>query len=304
MNKIVDYGKLEQGIVQWLSEYAKKAKVNGFVIGVSGGVDSGVVSTLAAKTGLPLTVLEMPIKQKIDQDILGKKHIDWLKTLYDNVKSYRVDLNANLDFKKSEFYSPHGKMSGEMSMEVNAFDILMKCLSSSFKDVNTKNSDLAEANLRSRFRMMMLYYYANINNCLVLGTGNKVEDFGIFFFTKGGDGMIDLSPIADLMKSEVRELGKYMGVINEIITAIPTDGLWDDNRSDEDAIGATYNELEWAMGYLETIKESGKEIILLPDISELTPRQIKIVEIYIKRNSAGKHKVEPIPIFDTQFLRS
>ena len=300
MRKISNYEKLEQEIVQWLREYARKAKVNGFVIGVSGGVDSAVVSTLAAKTGLPLTVLEMPIKQKIDQDRRGKKHIDWLIRNFNNIESKRVDLNTKLEFRKSEFYSPHGKMSGEMKMEVNAFDIFMKCLESSLIGENTKNSQLAEANTRSRLRMMMLYFYANLNNYLVLGTGNKVEDFGIFYFSKGGDGTVDISPIGDLMKSEVRKLGRHMGILDEIVTAIPTDGLWDDNRTDESDIGATYDELEWAMDYLHTIEdEQGKENLLLPDISELTSRQIQVIEIYIKRHSAGKHKIDPIPIFNS-----
>jgi len=281
MNRIKNYSVLETAIVKWMKNYLAKTGLKGWVIGVSGGLDSAVASTLAAKTGAPLMVLEMPIKQAKKQMNRGENHINWLKENFDNVQSCEIDL----DFETINY------------SKLNVFDLLINKLNSSLDIVEDDEiASLAEANSRSRLRMLMLYYYANLTKSLVVGTGNKVEDFGIFFFSKGGDGTVDISPIADIMKSEVRELGKHMGVLDEIITAIPTDGLWEDNRSDEDAIGATYDELEWAMEYIE---ETEKKSVS----NNLTPRQIQVIEIYRKRNSSGKHKVEPIPMFNTKLLR-
>jgi len=285
----LDYKELEEHVVQWLKDYTRRSRTKGFVIGVSGGLDSAVVSTLAAKTGLPLMVLEMPIKQKSNEVGRAQRHIEWLKENFDNVQSREIDLNSRdkgLDI-------------------VNSFDFLMEHINRSLDFVEEGEAiNLAEANARSRMRMMMLYYYASLTGSLVLGTGNKVEDFGVGFYTKYGDGGVDISPIADLMKSEVGELGKSMGVIDEIIIAVPTDGLWNDGRTDEDQLGATYTELEWAMEYVETFKnENGEEGVLLPDLEKLTIRQIEVVEIYIKKHLANKHKMEPIPIFNTKFLR-
>jgi len=302
--KKLDYKELEEHIVRWLKDYVKRARVKGFVIGVSGGLDSAVVSTLAAKTGLPLLVLEMPIKQKSNEVDRAQKHINWLEENFKNVESREID---------SEFYLPNEEMD-EPWPTINIFEAFMEKIKSGLMlDLSlteavegTDKINLAEANARSRMRMIILYYAASLNNYLVLGTGNKVEDFGVGFYTKYGDGGVDISPIADLMKSEVRELGKSMGIIEEIITAAPTDGLWNDGRTDEDQLGATYDELEWAMNYLESCDYDGPintEAFILPNISKLTPRQIQVVEIYIKKHSANKHKMDPIPVFNTQFLR-
>ena len=189
--------KLIKHIVNWLNSYSKNSKTNGFVIGVSGGIDSAVTSTLCAKTGLPTLCLEMPIHQSIKELERSKKHIQWLKSNYSNVESKYLDLAKSFDEIKT-----------------------------SISITSKKNNELALANSRSRLRMLTLYYFASVNNFLVAGTGNKVEDFGVGFYTKYGDGGVDLSPIADLMKSEVRSIAKEMGINNDIIIAEPTDGLW------------------------------------------------------------------------------
>ena len=194
----------------------------------------------------------MPIHQNLRQVSRGKKHIKWLEKKYENVSSLEIDLTD---------------------------------LFESFKKIsNTENQDtnLALANTRSRLRMTTLYYNAQINNYLVAGTGNKVEDFGIGFYTKYGDGGVDISPIADLLKSEVFHLGKELGIINEILIAPPTDGLWDNNLTDEEQIGATYDELEWAM------KNINKQ--------ELSQKEEKIMTIFKKFNLSNKHKMIPIPV--------
>jgi len=287
--KNLNYAKAETCIVSWLKEYAKKAKKDGFVIGVSGGIDSAVVSTLAAKTGLSLMVLEMPIKQKSNEVGRAQKHIEWLKENFDNVRSREIDLNFNhINYAKS-----------------NVFDVLIKKINSSLGIVeNGETANLAEANSRSRLRMLMLYYAGTILNALVLGTGNKIEDFGVGFFTKYGDGGVDLSPVADLTKTEVRGLGKYMGIIEEIITAAPTDGLWDDGRSDEEQLKCTYVELEWAMEYVENAeKDITSANSKLPDTDNLNDREIEVLEIYLSRHNAGQHKVNPIPVCYVGHLR-
>ena len=210
--------KLIKHIVNWLNSYSKNSKTNGFVIGVSGGIDSAVTSTLCAKTRLPTLCLEMPIHQSSKELKRSKKHIQWLKSNYGNVESKYLDLAKSFDEIKT-----------------------------SISITSKKNNELALANSRSRLRMLTLYYFASVNNFLVAGTGNKVEDFGVGFYTKYGDGGVDLSPIADLMKSEVRSIAKEMGINNDIIIAEPTDGLWDDTRTDENQIGASYKELELSL---------------------------------------------------------
>ena len=244
-------------ISHWLKEYCENAKMNGYVIGISGGVDSAVTSTLAAKTGFPLTVIEMPIHQAPDQVSRGKKHIEWLQENFPNVTHKIVDLTQTYDDFKSSVAA----------------------------DLTEGHTELALANTRSRFRMATLYYYAGKDKLLVCGTGNKVEDFGIGFFTKYGDGGVDVSPIADLMKSEVYELSRALNLIDEIQNAIPTDGLWADNRSDEDQIGATYDELEWAMSVYPEKKASDFE-----------GREKEILQIYDRFNRAMQHKINPIPV--------
>ena len=204
-------------ISNWIKDYVnnmpKKAK--SLVIGVSGGIDSSVSSTLSAMTGLRTIVLSMPIKQKAEQHDLSQKHKEWLKNKFSNVEGYTLELdNVFKSFENtlSKFENEHGM-----------------------------------ANSRARLRMTTLYQVAAANSGIVVGTGNKVEDFGVGFYTKYGDGGVDISPIADCNKTEVWELGKELGILDEIINAAPTDGLWDDGRTDEGQLGLSYQELEEAM---------------------------------------------------------
>jgi NAD+ synthase len=251
--KVIDH------IVNWLKDYATKANSKGFVVGVSGGIDSAVVSTLAAKTGLQTLVLEMPIRQKTDQVDRAQDHINFLKANFSNVDGFRVDLTPTFE-------------SFEKTTE-------------GYKD-DSPNKNLAEANTRSRFRMLTLYYYGQINGLLVTGTGNKVEDFGVGFFTKYGDGGVDISPIADLFKTEVYAIAKELGILESIQIAKPTDGLWEVERTDEDQIGATYPELEWAMEQ----QEAGKTA------TDFEGRNKEVMEIYLRFHRATQHKMNPIPV--------
>ncbi|MCF8111283.1 MAG: NAD(+) synthase [Desulfobacteraceae bacterium] len=248
-------GKVTDYIVDWLQRYASNAGVKGFVVGISGGVDSAVTSVLCAKTGFPVMAVTMPIRQAESQKTLAEKHVSWLKQRFDNVTGHRADLTAVLE----------------------AFE---KSLPADIQD------DLTMANTRARIRMGALYAYAGHYNMLVAGTGNKVEDFGVGFFTKYGDGGVDIAPIADLMKSEVYETARELGIIAEIIGTSPTDGLWPDSRSDEEQLGATYDELEWAMRFEE---QSGNE-------KDLTERQKRVLGIFRRFNRKNRHKMEPIPV--------
>ena len=242
-------------ITGWLRDYGQSARTHGFVVGVSGGIDSAVSSTLAARTGLPLLVVEMPIHQSQSQVTRAREHIESLKQRYETVDSVEVELT-------------------------DVFDRLIAALPDSSDDARR---EMSLVNTRARLRMTTLYYFAALQGRLVVGTGNKVEDFGIGFFTKYGDGGVDLSPIADLVKTEVYELGRALGVNEAILTAAPTDGLWGDDRTDEDQIGASYPELEWAMRF------DGDE-------SGLDNRQNEVLAIYRRLNAANKHKMEPIPV--------
>ena len=190
--------KVAEYIINWLKDYATNAKIKGFVIGVSGGIDSALTSTLCAKTGLPLLCLEMPIHQSQKQVSRAENHIKWLQENFENVSKTEVNLTP-------------------------VFDSLIDALP---KVKNEESRFMSLANTRARLIMTTLYYFAALNGYLVAGTGNKVEDFGVGFYTKYGDGGVDISPIADLIKSEVYEIAKYFGVNNEIIDAAPTDGLW------------------------------------------------------------------------------
>jgi len=248
---------IKEHIIDWLSKYAQSSGANGFTIGVSGGIDSGVVSTLLAHTGLPVLILEMPIHQSAAEVTRAEKHIAWLKQNFTNVTSKEVNLT-------------------------NTYDTLHKVFKAQSQDISKEDFEFSMSNTRSRLRMSTLYQFAGMHRYLVAGTGNKVEDFGIGFYTKYGDGGVDLSPIADLMKSEVYLLGHELGLIEEILNAVPTDGLHADGRTDEDQIGATYDELEWAMNY--------------KDNHALTERQSKVLTIYRKYNTSNKHKMEPIPV--------
>ena len=250
--------KVTQYIISWLKDYASDAGVKGFVIGVSGGIDSAVTSTLCAKTGFPTLCLEMPIHQEENQVNRATRHIYSLQERFKNVATNQVNLTP-------------------------VFDSLVKAVPA------VENEDdrfMSLANTRARLRMTSLYYFAGLDNLLVAGTGNKVEDFGVGFYTKYGDGGVDLSPIADLMKSEVYAIASYLGVDEEIQKAPPTDGLWGDDRTDEDQIGASYDELEWAM----KIEKMGKKV------HDFTERQKEVYEIYLKFNSANQHKMNPIPV--------
>jgi len=250
--------KVAKHITQWLKNYAVTAKMKGFVVGVSGGIDSAVTSTLCAKTGLDVLCLEMPIHQPQNQVSRALDHIDWLKKSYANVCMVQVNLTP-------------------------VFDQLISAL----PPVNDEESRfMALANTRARLRMTSLYYFAALHKYLVAGTGNKVEDFGVGFYTKYGDGGVDLSPIADLMKTEVYALAEFLGINQDIIKAAPTDGLWGDDRTDEDQIGATYPELEWAM----RMAEKGKSA------DDFENREKEVFQIFKRFNSMNQHKMQPIPV--------
>lgn len=250
--------KVNQHIVNWLKEYAIASKCNGFVVGISGGVDSAVTSTLCAQTGLPTLCVEMPIHQNESHVNRGKEHIEQLKNKFLNVQSTITELTS-------------------------VFDDFVKIVPTG-EDENKKF--LALANTRARLRMTTLYYHAGINGFLVAGTGNKVEDFGVGFYTKYGDGGVDLSPIADLMKSDVFALGAYLQIPDSILIAEPSDGLFGDARSDEEQLGASYDELEWAM----VEDNTGKTV------ADFSGREQEAFTIYKRLNSVNQHKMNPIPV--------
>ena len=249
--------KVTHYIVDWLKNYAVNANMDGFVVGVSGGIDSGVTSTLCAMTGLKTLCVELPIHQAISQVNRAQEHIAQLKERFDNVSDVRVDLTPVFEEFKSQV-----------------------------PDTSLETLDLSLANTRARLRMTTLYYFAGLHRYLVAGTGNKVEDFGVGFFTKYGDGGVDLSPIADLMKSEVYKIGDFVKVPESILNAVPTDGLFGDSRSDEDQIGASYDELEWAMD----MQDKKKTPI------DFNGREKEVFEIYLRLNKANQHKMNPIPV--------
>lgn len=270
-NTSLNYTDTKNHIADWLQAYAFGAKMNGYIIGVSGGIDSAVCSTLCALSGMPLFVVRMSIHQSSDQADRGAKHINWLQDNFENVKTLDVDLTDVYD-KEIELLKKSGAFDG----------------------VSDEQVFLTSANTRSRLRMMTLYGIGGAHKLLVCGTGNKVEDYGIGFFTKFGDGGVDLSPIGDLMKSEVYALGKELGIIQEILDARPTDGLWDDGRTDEDQIGATYDELEWALNFCDKYSASEIKNMSFPEM--LSQRQSEVVKIYWKRHLANEHKMSMPPI--------
>jgi NAD+ synthase len=274
-NKILNFNQLSIDISNWLKDYADSAGAKGYVIGVSGGVDSAVVSTLCAKTGLPLLVLEMPIHQDSIEVDRAQNHINWLKENFTNVNSLKIDLSRTYDILYDS-YNHTTPPFGEL-IDKDKFDFSM-------------------ANTRSRLRMTTLYQFAGMHNLLVAGTGNKVEDFGVYFFTKWGDGGVDISPIGDLMKSEVYSLGRELGIIDSILKAAPTDGLHGDGRTDEMQLGASYDELEWAMNHLEFTP-------INQVFGNLNKRQSEVLDIYFKKQKEGSHKSKPIPIFNTSHSR-
>ena len=251
----MDWSAIGDEISDWIGDYADKAGISTLVIGVSGGIDSAVTSTLSARTGMDTIVLNMPIHQDPSQYELSNRHIEWLQSNFDNVEALTIDLSGTYD----------AFCEGLSEQQISA---------------------LAMANSRARLRMSTLYVVATSSDGIVVGTGNKVEDFGVGFFTKYGDGGVDISPIADLYKSEVYALADALGVIQEIQDAAPTDGLWNDGRTDEDQLGATYAELEWAME--EAKKPSGREH---------SAREEEVLERYLELNAANSHKMNPIPVF-------
>ena len=244
MNRITDYSKLKTDISDWMVDYMKSSGMNVFVVGVSGGIDSAVVSTLAAETKYNVFALGMPIHQNSEQESLSDAHLKWLSEKYVNVEAVKINLTNTFETFRYD-------------LERHATD------------------NHALANTRSRLRMVTLYQFAGQYKGIVVGTGNKVEDYGVGFYTKYGDGGVDIAPIADLYKTEVWKLGKHLGVDSRIIEATPTDGLWNDGRSDEDQLGTTYVALEEAM-------ESG------------TGPAVKILETF---NNMNSHKMNPIPTF-------
>ena len=244
MNRIEDYEVLKNRIVRWIKDYADSNGIKSLVVGVSGGIDSAVTSTLAAETGLMTYCIGMPLLQKEEQESLSDIHLDWLGDTYWDTKTEKFDLS-------------------------NLFEVFRFTMRKYGED------KLALANTRARLRMATLYQVAQTVGGIVVGTGNKVEDYGIGFYTKYGDGGVDIAPIADLYKSEVWELGRHLGVNERIINAKPTDGLWEDGRTGEDQIGVSYAQLEEAMEYG-------------------TGPGLETLEHFSKQN---RHKMEPIPTF-------
>ena len=233
-----------QFISNWTKDYVEKmpSKAQSLVIGISGGIDSSVSSTLSAMTGIKTIVLSMPIKQKSTQHDLSLKHQEWLVKNFKNVEAHTVNLD---------------KLFETFENTLSNFD-----------------SEFGMANSRARIRMTTLYQVAAANKGIVIGTGNKVEDFGVGFYTKYGDGGVDISPIADCNKTEVWEIGKSLNILKEINEAAPTDGLWEDGRTDEGQLGLKYAELEEAMNNVNSINR----------------------EKYEKIRKMNLHKMEPIPV--------
>lgn len=240
-------------IVNWLTNYSETAKMQGYIVGVSGGIDSAVTSTMCAMTGKRVLLVNMPIRQTQVEYNRSKDHIEDLKKRFSNVSDYEINLTTTFASLEATFPK------------------------------DTVENHLAMANTRSRLRMLTLYAIGQQNACLVAGTGNKIEDFGVGFFTKYGDGGVDVSPIADLTKTEVFALAKELNIVESIQKAKPTDGLWEDGRSDEDQMGATYPELEWAMDF------SGSE-------ETLSAREKEVLQIFRRLNKINQHKMQAIPV--------
>jgi NAD+ synthase len=246
-NKVIEH------ITEWLKNYAVNSNQKGYIIGISGGIDSALTSTLCALTGMEVLIVSLPLRQRNDEYKRAHKHIVYLTNTYNNVKSLDIDLS-------------------------NTFSQLEASL-----PLSTVENKLAMANTRSRLRMTTLYALGQANGLLVAGTGNKIEDFGVGFFTKYGDGGVDVSPIADLTKTQVRVLAKELKIQQEILDAAPTDGLWDEDKTDEIQMGASYPELEWAMEF------NG-------DTTTLSTREKEVLEIYKRLNKINQHKMIPVPV--------
>jgi NAD+ synthase len=245
---------LQDRITAWIKDYAQKANMKSLVVGISGGIDSAVVSALCARTGLHTVAVTMPIRQRPDLHDLSMRQGAWLCNEFDNVRHEIIDLTSTFD----EFENR----------------------------LSTYNNLLGFANSRSRLRMVTLYQIAQSVGGIVVGTGNKVEDFGVGFYTKYGDGGVDISPIADCYKTEVWQMGRELGVLDDIINAAPTDGLWDDGRTDQDQLGGlSYAELEVAMR------------MDLGEIQTDNPSMQDTLKKYRVIRSRSLHKMNPIPVF-------
>lgn len=258
----LDYQKVADTLISQLREYLENSKQKWFVLWVSGWIDSAVVSTLCAYTGFPTLVMDLPIHQKIDEVNRAKDHMTWLQENFSNIERQSIDLTQTFETLKSalpEVQNPEGRY-------------------------------LAEVNTRSRLRAVTLYALWNEKSYLVAGTGNKVEDYGIWFFTKFWDGAVDLSPIWNLYKSEVYALAKHLWVIQSILQARPTDWLHPNWATDEDQIGATYDELEWAMVEYDNGKRK----------TDFTGRDYKVMEIYTASHEVNAHKMNMPPIFNIE----
>lgn len=258
----MNHSNVAKHIIQWFIKMASEANARGFAVGVSGGVDSAVVSTLCARTGLETVLLEMPIHRSIGPiSERSHQHCRWLEGQWNNVKSHKFDLTASFD--GFNFDAPIGF------------------------------SELALSNLRSRLRMCALYAMANTKDLIVAGTGNKIEDYGVGFFTKYGDGGVDIAPIGQMTKTQVWEMAAFLGISKEIIEAAPTDELWSDNRSDEDQLRATYKELEWAMEVVD--RNPGKLSIGSIELNGYKGREAEVLKIYIERHEKNAHKMRMPP---------
>ena len=244
---------LQDRIAAWIKNYAQQAGMKSLVIGISGGIDSAVVSALCAHTGLNTVAVSMPIRQRPDLHDLSMRQGAWLANNFDNVRHEIIDLTTTFD----EFENR----------------------------LATYPNELGLANSRSRLRMVTLYQIAQSVQGIVVGTGNKVEDFGVGFYTKYGDGGVDISPIADCYKTEVWQMGRELGILNDIINAAPTDGLWDDGRTDEDQLGLTYADLEVAMR------------MDLGEIKSTVPELVANLEKFRVIQARSLHKMNPIPVF-------
>ena len=261
MIRIDDYEQLKTRIVNWIKDYYWKYNIKALVVGVSGGIDSAVVSTLCAETGLPTYVLTMPLHSKEGNTELSDAHAHQLVEKYSNVTLVNVDLTET-------------------------YDKFMYCVDDTFS-IN----QLANANTKSRLRMVTLYQVAGSVGGIVVGTGNKVEDYGIGFYTKYGDGGVDISPIADCMKTDVWKMAAHLHILQDIQDASPSDGLWDDGRTDEDQIGMSYFDLEKAM----TQDDMGAIVTI--------PEEARKLETYRKMKHQNEHKMKPIPVCSMEKFR-
>ena len=237
-------------ITKWLENYSDK----GFVVGISGGIDSALTSTLCAMTGRRTIVVYLPEHKNTRTTTLAERHMAELELRFANIESKTIEIN---------------QLTHNFKLMMSRTDC---------------DNELALANSKARFRMLSLYHIAQANDLLVCGTGNKVEDFGVGFFTKHGDGGVDISPIGDLLKSEVYTLARHLEVIDDILEAAPTDGLWADGRTDEDQLGITYDEIEWAMNVAEN------------NLTPSDPLSEKVYERFLELRKANMHKMHPIPV--------